>query len=133
MKRGAVGESIEHKCNGKADCGSRHLFVREGRKSLSKIQRLENDKLDTVVGIGSKSRLACQAVLAEEPVTIELLTSSERRDDRGRIVGGRRGHRRRGSTRPCAGRAYGMRRTFPSCSSKRASAAVLTQCCEATG
>ena len=67
-------ENIAHKCDGKAECGACHVFIQEGRKSLSKIQRLENDKLDTLVGIGSKSRLACQAVLGEEPVTVELLS-----------------------------------------------------------
>jgi len=70
----AVGENIAHKCEGQAKCGSCHLFVQEGRKSLSKIQRLENEKLDTLVGIGSKSRLACQSVLGEDPVTVELLS-----------------------------------------------------------
>ncbi len=70
----AAGETIAHKCEGEAKCGSCHIFVQEGRKSLSKIQRLENDKLDTLVGIGSKSRLACQAVLGEDPVTVELLS-----------------------------------------------------------
>lgn len=69
-----AGEPIPHKCDSKAECGSCHLFVQEGRKSLSKIQRSENDKLDTLVGVGSKSRLACQAVLGDEPVTVELLT-----------------------------------------------------------
>lgn len=69
-----VGENIAHKCDGKAECGSCHVFIQEGRKSLSKIQRAENEKLDTLVGIGSKSRLACQAVLGDEPVTVELLS-----------------------------------------------------------
>ena len=69
-----AGEPIPHKCDSKAECGSCHLFVQEGRKSLSKIQRTENDKLDTLVGVGSKSRLACQAVLGDEPVTVELLS-----------------------------------------------------------
>lgn len=70
----AAGEPIAHKCDGQAKCGSCHLFVQEGRKSLSKIQKLENDMLDTLVGIGSKSRLACQTMLGEEPVTVELLS-----------------------------------------------------------
>ena len=69
----AAGEPIAHKCDGKAECGSCHIFVQEGRKSLSKIQREENEKLDTIVGVGSKSRLACQAKLGTEDVTIELL------------------------------------------------------------
>ncbi len=69
-----AGEPVQHKCDGKAKCGSCHLFVQEGRKTLSKIQKLENEMLDTLVGIGSKSRLACQAVLGTEPVTVELLS-----------------------------------------------------------
>ncbi|MBA4256302.1 MAG: ferredoxin [Polaromonas sp.] len=70
----AAGEPVNHKCDGQAKCGSCHLFVQEGRKTLSKIQKLENDMLDTLVGIGSKSRLACQTVLGTEPVTVELLS-----------------------------------------------------------
>ncbi|MEY2844030.1 MAG: hypothetical protein RI920_2067 [Pseudomonadota bacterium] len=70
----AAGAEIASKCDGKAQCGACHLFVQEGRKSLTKIQREENEKLDTLVGIGSKSRLACQAKLGEEPVTVELLS-----------------------------------------------------------
>ena len=69
----AAGEKIGSKCGGKAECGSCHIFVHEGRKSLSKIQRNENEKLDSIVGVGSKSRLACQAKLGSEDVTIELL------------------------------------------------------------
>lgn len=68
-----AGVDIPHKCDGKAECGSCHIFVQEGRKSVSKIQRPEHEKLDTIVGVGSKSRLACQTILGEEPVTIELL------------------------------------------------------------
>ncbi len=62
-----------HKCEGQAKCGTCHLFVHDGRKTLVRIQKLENDKLDTLVGVGSKSRLACQAVMGNENVTIELL------------------------------------------------------------
>ena len=69
-----TGAEIAHKCDGKGECGSCHIFVQEGRKSLSKIQRTENEKLDTIVGVGSKSRLACQALLGEEDVTIEILS-----------------------------------------------------------
>ncbi|MBI3504962.1 MAG: 2Fe-2S iron-sulfur cluster binding domain-containing protein [Proteobacteria bacterium] len=68
-----AGETIAHKCDGKAECGSCHIFVHEGRKGLSKIQRTENERLDAIVGVGSKSRLACQARLGAENVTVELL------------------------------------------------------------
>lgn len=69
----AAGESIPHKCDGKSECGSCHIFVQEGRKTISRIQKVENEKLDTIPGVGSKSRLACQAIIGEEPITVELL------------------------------------------------------------
>lgn len=69
-----AGEKIQHKCEGNAKCGTCHIFVNEGRKSISKIASIENEKLDTIVGVGSKSRLACQALLGAEPVTVEILS-----------------------------------------------------------
>lgn len=68
------GESLAHKCEGKAECGSCHIFVHEGRKSVSKIERVENEKLDSIVGVGSKSRLACQTRVGGEDITVELLS-----------------------------------------------------------
>ncbi len=56
---------------GGADC---HVFVQEGKKGLSKTSREENEILDTIVGVGSKSRLACYVtVLGTENVKVELL------------------------------------------------------------
>ncbi|MGY6217707.1 2Fe-2S iron-sulfur cluster-binding protein [Methylolobus aquaticus] len=70
----AAGEKLKHECDGNSECGSCHLFVQAGRKSVSRIQPIENQKLDTMVGIGSKSRLACQArIIGDEDITIELL------------------------------------------------------------
>lgn len=69
----AAEDSFTHKCGGKAECGSCHVFIHDGRKSVSKIQRIENERLDTLVGVGSKSRLACQTILGNEDVTVELL------------------------------------------------------------
>jgi ferredoxin, 2Fe-2S len=66
--------AVPHKCDGNAKCGSCHIFVQEGRKGVSKIGKLENEKLDSIVGVGSKSRLACQTViLGTENVKVELL------------------------------------------------------------
>jgi len=67
------GESIPHKCDGQAQCGSCHIYVQEGRKSVSKIQRNEHEKLDSIIGVSSKSRLACQVILGAENISIELL------------------------------------------------------------
>lgn len=70
----AADETLTHNCEGKASCGTCHIFVQEGRKGLSKIGREENEKLDTIVGVGSKSRLACQAtILGTENIKVELL------------------------------------------------------------
>jgi len=69
----ASGHAIGHKCDGNAECGTCHIFVHEGRKGLSKMQPSENARLDSIVGVGSKSRLACQAMLKNEDVTVELL------------------------------------------------------------
>jgi 2Fe-2S ferredoxin len=70
----AADVSLNHNCDGNASCGTCHVFVQEGRKGVSKIAREENEKLDTIVGVGSKSRLACQAkVLGTENITVELL------------------------------------------------------------
>src|SRR5271166_1431291 len=71
----AADESLTHKCEGKAACGTCHIYVQDGRKGVSKIAREENERLDTIVGVGSKSRLACQAkVLGTENIKIELLS-----------------------------------------------------------
>jgi 2Fe-2S ferredoxin len=69
----AAGQTIGHKCDGNADCGTCHIFVHEGRKGISRLNAAENAKLDTIVGVSSKSRLACQALLKNENVTVELL------------------------------------------------------------
>ena len=69
----AADVKITHKCGGKLECGSCHIFVVEGRKTLPKIQRAENTMLDGIVGVSSNSRLACQAKLGAENVTVELL------------------------------------------------------------
>ncbi len=70
----AADEALSHNCEGNANCGTCHIFVHEGRKGISKIAREENEKLDTIVGVGSKSRLACQAkVLGTENIKVEVL------------------------------------------------------------
>jgi ferredoxin, 2Fe-2S len=69
----AAGEAILSKCGGEAKCGTCHVFVQEGKKTMSKTTRAENERLDSIVGVGSKSRLACQATFGTENVTVELL------------------------------------------------------------
>ena len=69
----ANGVKIAHKCDGKVTCGECHIFLLEGRKGVSKLSAAENGKLDEMVGIGSKSRLACQCVvLGTEDIVVEV-------------------------------------------------------------
>lgn len=68
-----AGDELKTKCTDTECSGMCHVFVPVGKKSLSKTQRSENEKLDTIVGVGSKSRLACQARVGEEDITVELL------------------------------------------------------------
>jgi len=68
-----TGVRLTHKCDGQAKCGECHIFVNEGRKSLSKVQRAESERLDATIGVGTKSRLACQTIMGQENVTVELL------------------------------------------------------------
>lgn len=68
-----AGETLGSKCDGKAQCGACHLFVQEGRKSINRLTPAENAKLDTIPGVGSKSRLACQIQLGSDDVKVELL------------------------------------------------------------
>jgi 2Fe-2S ferredoxin len=69
----AAGDVLAAKCTDASCTGECHVFVSQGKKSLSKATREENAKLDTIVGVGSKSRLACQARVGAEDVTVELL------------------------------------------------------------
>lgn len=69
-----AGGKLVNPCGGGAKCGGCHVFVTAGRKGLTRVTPAENAKLDTLVGIGSKSRLACQAQFTgTEDVTVELL------------------------------------------------------------
>ena len=69
----AAGEKLVSKCGGEAKCGACHVFVTEGRKTVSRMTPLENGKLDSIIGVSSKSRLACQTLMGTEPATVELL------------------------------------------------------------
>jgi ferredoxin, 2Fe-2S len=69
----AAGGTFSDQCGG-ARCGACHVFVTEGRKGLSRMTPAENMRLDSIIGVSGKSRLACQAsILGTEPVTVELL------------------------------------------------------------
>ena len=64
--------NIEHACELSCACTTCHVIVREGLVSLGEIDELEEDLLDRAWGLEPNSRLSCQAILAQQDVTIEI-------------------------------------------------------------
>ena len=63
---------IEHACEMSCACTTCHVVVREGFASLNELDETEEDLLDRAWGLEPTSRLSCQAILANEDVTIEI-------------------------------------------------------------
>jgi len=66
------GIEIEHACEKSCACTTCHVVVREGIKSLVDAEELEEDMLDKAWGLEPNSRLSCQAIVADTPLTIEI-------------------------------------------------------------
>ena len=63
---------IESACGGVCACTTCHCVIREGFKSLGDVDELEEDFLDRAWGLEAQSRLACQAIVGEEDITVEI-------------------------------------------------------------
>ncbi|QCI14533.1 ISC system 2Fe-2S type ferredoxin [Pseudomonas putida] len=63
---------MESACGGVCACTTCHCVVRKGFDSLEEADELEEDMLDKAWGLEAQSRLACQVVVADEDVTIEI-------------------------------------------------------------
>jgi 2Fe-2S ferredoxin len=66
------GVAIEHACDMSCACTTCHVIVREGFNSLNELEETEEDLLDRAWGLEPNSRLSCQAILAQQDVTIEI-------------------------------------------------------------
>ena len=66
------GIEIEHACEKSCACTTCHAIVREGLSSLSPSTEDEDDLLDRAWGLTPQSRLSCQALVADAPLTIEI-------------------------------------------------------------
>ena len=55
-----------------AACTTCHVVVRQGFNSLNASEEIEDDLLDRAWGLEPQSRLSCQAILAQQDVTIEI-------------------------------------------------------------
>jgi 2Fe-2S ferredoxin len=64
--------NIEHACEMSAACTTCHVLVRQGFNSLNPSDEVEDDLLDRAWGLEPQSRLSCQAILAQENVTVEI-------------------------------------------------------------
>ena len=66
------GIKIEHACDMVCACSTCHVIVREGYASLNAPEENEEDMLDKAWGLEPNSRLSCQAILAQQDVTVEI-------------------------------------------------------------
>lgn len=63
---------IEHACEKSCACTTCHVVIREGYNSLEAGEETEEDLLDKAWGLEPTSRLSCQAIVGETPLTIEI-------------------------------------------------------------
>lgn len=66
------GIPIEHACDMSCACTTCHVVVREGFDSLGELDEIEEDLLDRAWGLEPRSRLSCQAILAQRDLTVEI-------------------------------------------------------------
>jgi len=64
--------NIEHACEMSCACTTCHVIVREGFDSLNEAEEKEEDLLDKAWGLEPNSRLSCQAIVADEDLTVEI-------------------------------------------------------------
>lgn len=66
------GIEVEHACGQVGACSTCHVIVVQGFASLNGLGDNEEDMLDQAWGLQPHSRLACQARLGTQDVTLEL-------------------------------------------------------------
>lgn len=66
------GIEIEHACEKSCACTTCHVIVREGYDSLSEPSEQEEDLLDKAWGLEPTSRLACQALIGDADLVVEI-------------------------------------------------------------
>lgn len=68
----ANGINIEHACEKSCACTTCHVVVREGFGSLEDAEEKEEDLLDKAWGLEPNSRLSCQAMVADDDLTVQI-------------------------------------------------------------
>lgn len=64
--------NIEHACDMSCACTTCHVIVRAGFESLNEMDENEEDLLDRAWGLEPNSRLSCQAIVAQQDLTVEI-------------------------------------------------------------
>jgi 2Fe-2S ferredoxin len=66
------GIALEHACEKSCACSTCHVIVRQGFDSLTEASDDEEDQLDRAWGLQPQSRLACQVIVRQDDLTLEL-------------------------------------------------------------
>ncbi len=66
------GVEIEHACEKSCACSTCHVIIHDGYAALTPATEDEEDQLDKAWGLQTQSRLACQVVLRQADLVIEL-------------------------------------------------------------
>ena len=70
------GAQVGYACGGVCACSTCHVYVKEGRDSLSEQEEKEEDILDKAFDVRASSRLGCQAKLSDRDVVVEITRES---------------------------------------------------------
>lgn len=63
---------LNHNCGGVCACSTCHIYVHKGEDALEEISDKEEDFIDRAINPQLESRLACQCVILEDDVDLEI-------------------------------------------------------------
>jgi len=66
------GIDIEHACEMSCACTTCHVIIRKNFNSLETSSETEDDLLDKAWGLEPDSRLACQVIVGNDDLVIEI-------------------------------------------------------------
>jgi len=66
------GIALEHACEKSCACSTCHVIVRQGLDALDPASDEEDDQLDRAWGVQPGSRLACQVIVRQADLVVEL-------------------------------------------------------------
>jgi len=67
------GIDLPHECGGNCACTTCHVLVEAGLECLSPMEEVERERLMTAEGWTAYSRLACQAIVLGDDLTVRIV------------------------------------------------------------